>query len=203
MSDEAMASIFTTLCIACGERMTIGRGGLYRCSTPDCQHDSKPATRQTVDLIPPPPNWANKGTRPMNVRTITDTIKSEAYHRFLGTTVTICCLTLQNGFAVTGEHTFNDNLEFDEDAARKAAFADALAKIAPLEGYLARQRVAELWAPPAKHAASSKEPGPVEVRLARLEAEMANITKAFVVMCEGRTQRVDLAALDLQHGEHA
>ena len=31
------------------------------------------------------------------------TIKSEAYHVFDGSQLTICCLTLINGFTVTGE----------------------------------------------------------------------------------------------------
>jgi len=30
-------------------------------------------------------------------------IKSEDYHVFGGTALTVCCLTLQNGFTVTGE----------------------------------------------------------------------------------------------------
>lgn len=63
------------------------------------------------------------------------------YHRFNGTTVTICCLYLANGFTVTGESACASPENFDEEIGRKIARENAREKIWPLEGYLLRQRL--------------------------------------------------------------
>ena len=39
----------------------------------------------------------------LNPQMIDDAIVSEQYHVFPGTTLTVCALTLRNGFIVTGE----------------------------------------------------------------------------------------------------
>lgn len=61
------------------------------------------------------------------------------YHRFNGTTVTICCLYLANGFTVTGESACASPENFDEEIGRKIAYSQAREKIWQLEGYLLRQ----------------------------------------------------------------
>jgi hypothetical protein len=63
------------------------------------------------------------------------------YHRFNGTTVTICCLYLANGFTVTGESACASPENFDEEIGRKIARENAREKIWQLEGYLLRQRL--------------------------------------------------------------
>lgn len=63
------------------------------------------------------------------------------YHRFNGTTVTICCLYLANGFTVTGESACASPENFDEEIGRKIARDNAREKIWQLEGYLLRQRL--------------------------------------------------------------
>lgn len=63
------------------------------------------------------------------------------YHRFNGTTVTICCLYLENGFTVTGESACASPENFDEEIGRKIARENAREKIWALEGYLLRQRL--------------------------------------------------------------
>lgn len=63
------------------------------------------------------------------------------YHRFNGTTVTICCLYLANGFTVTGESACASKENFDEEIGRKIARNNAREKIWQLEGYLLRQRL--------------------------------------------------------------
>jgi len=67
------------------------------------------------------------------------TILAEQYHVFEGTTVTVCCLTLQNGFTVIGESACASPENFDEEIGRKIARDDARKKIWALEGYLLRQ----------------------------------------------------------------
>lgn len=68
-------------------------------------------------------------------------ISGEQYHRFPGTTLTVCCLTLANGFTVTGESAAASPENFDEEVGRKVARAHARDKIWALEGYLLRERL--------------------------------------------------------------
>lgn len=63
------------------------------------------------------------------------------YQRFNDTTVTICCLHLENGFTVTGESACASPENFDEEIGRKIAYGNAREKIWQLEGYLLKQRL--------------------------------------------------------------
>lgn len=69
------------------------------------------------------------------------TIVSDAYHVFPGTALTVCCLTLRNGFTVTGESSSVSLDNFDEEIGRKVARANARDKIWVLEGYLLKQKL--------------------------------------------------------------
>jgi hypothetical protein len=69
-------------------------------------------------------------------------ITGEQYIVFPGTTVTVCLLTLRNGFSVTGESAAASPANFDADLGRKIARDRAESQIWKLEGYLLRQ---ELW----------------------------------------------------------
>lgn len=71
------------------------------------------------------------------------TIVGAAYHVFPGTTLTVCALTLRNGFQVTGESAAASPANFDEELGRKIAFENARNKIWALEGYLLRTRLAD------------------------------------------------------------
>lgn len=68
-------------------------------------------------------------------------IAGEMYHVFPGTTLTVCCLVLANGFTVTGQSAAASPENFDEEIGRKIARADAREKIWQLEGYLLRERL--------------------------------------------------------------
>lgn len=67
---------------------------------------------------------------------IENAIVAETYHRFPGTTLTVCVLTLYNGFNVTGESACASPENFDEAIGRMAALEAAKQKIWWLEGYL-------------------------------------------------------------------
>lgn len=82
---------------------------------------------------------------------ITATIAKEDYHVFPGTTLTVCLLTLHNGFHVIGESASASPENFDADLGRKIAFQKARDRIWPLEGYLLRERLSQQAA--ADHAA--------------------------------------------------
>lgn len=68
-------------------------------------------------------------------------IASEMYWRPAGTTLTICILTLENGFHVVGESATAHGATFDPELGREVARANARNKIWMLEGYLLRQRL--------------------------------------------------------------
>ncbi|WP_407059067.1 Gp49 family protein [Ralstonia syzygii subsp. celebesensis] len=72
---------------------------------------------------------------PMRIEAV---IAGEAYHVFPGTTVTVCCLTLANGFNVIGESACASPENFDAELGRKIARENAKDKIWALEGYALR-----------------------------------------------------------------
>lgn len=69
-------------------------------------------------------------------------IVAESYHVFPGTTLTVCALTLQNGFNVVGESAAASPANFDQEIGRKIARENARQKIWALEGYLLRSKLA-------------------------------------------------------------
>lgn len=62
------------------------------------------------------------------------------FHR-LTEVLTVCVLTLQNGFTVTGESACASPANFDEQIGNKLARADAIRKIWALEGYLLKEQL--------------------------------------------------------------
>lgn len=72
---------------------------------------------------------------------IDSVIVSEQYHVFHGTTMTVCALTLKNGYVVTGESAAASPENFDEAIGRKIARENARSKIWELEGYLLRSKL--------------------------------------------------------------
>jgi hypothetical protein len=73
---------------------------------------------------------------------VDEVIASEDYHVFPGTTLTVCVLTLANGFTVTGESACASPENFDTELGRKIARDNAKQKIWALEGYALRERLA-------------------------------------------------------------
>ena len=63
------------------------------------------------------------------------------YYVFPGTTVTVCCLTLDNGYTVVGEAACASHSNFDEELGRQIALKNAMTKVWALEGYLLRERI--------------------------------------------------------------
>jgi hypothetical protein len=64
------------------------------------------------------------------------------YHVFPGTTLTVCCLTLRNGFTVTGESAAASPENFNVELGQQIARRNARDKIWSLEGYALRNRLA-------------------------------------------------------------
>jgi len=72
---------------------------------------------------------------------IDDVIAGEQYHVFEGSCLTVCCMTLRNGFTVTGESACASPESFNVELGRKIARETARNKIWQLEGYLLKQRL--------------------------------------------------------------
>ena len=73
---------------------------------------------------------------------IDDLITWEDYHVFPTTCVTVCCLTLRNGYHVIGYHCPIAPENYDFQIGRDIARAHAREQIWTVEGYLLKQR---LW----------------------------------------------------------
>lgn len=72
---------------------------------------------------------------------IEESIKLAQFYIFPGTTTTICCLTLQNGFTVLGESACASPANFDKELGEKIAKQNAKEKIWALEGYLLKEHL--------------------------------------------------------------
>lgn len=67
---------------------------------------------------------------------VDNSIKKVEFHQFPGTTVTVCLLTLWNGFNVIGESACVDPDNFDKQIGEDLAKSNAVSKVWALEGYL-------------------------------------------------------------------
>lgn len=84
-----------------------------------------------------------KSTNRVTPGHLDEVIASEQFYVFPGTTVTVCALTLKNGFVVVGQSAAADPANFNEKIGQDVARDDARNKIWPLEGYLLRQQLFE------------------------------------------------------------
>lgn len=68
-------------------------------------------------------------------------IAKEEFHVFPGSQLTVCVLTLQNGFTVTGESACADPAMFNAEIGQKIARENAERKIWPLMGYALKEEM--------------------------------------------------------------
>ena len=74
---------------------------------------------------------------------VNDSILYEDYHVFPGSCLTICCLTLTNGFTVTGESACASPENFNANIGRKIARDNARQKIWALLGFRLKDQLAK------------------------------------------------------------
>lgn len=72
-----------------------------------------------------------------------EVIVGEEYHVFDKSQLTICCLTLKNGFNVSGESACASPENFNAEIGRKIAKENAKNKIWALEGYLLKEALSK------------------------------------------------------------
>jgi hypothetical protein len=74
---------------------------------------------------------------------ISDCIREKAFYVFDRSCLTVCCLTLANGFTVTGESACASPENFNAEIGEGIAYENARSKIWMLEGYLLKQHLFE------------------------------------------------------------
>ena len=68
-------------------------------------------------------------------------IASKQFYIFPGTQLTVCCLTLTNGYNVIGESACASPENFNKEIGESIAFTQARDKIWALEGYLLKTKL--------------------------------------------------------------
>ena len=68
-------------------------------------------------------------------------IKKVEFHVFPESCLTVCCMTLENGFTITGESACASPENFNQEIGEKIAKENARNKIWMLEGYLLKQKL--------------------------------------------------------------
>ena len=71
---------------------------------------------------------------------IENTIKGVEFHR-LTDVLTVCVMTLKNGFTVTGESACASPANYDKEVGERVARDNATEKIWLLEGYLLKEKL--------------------------------------------------------------
>lgn len=74
---------------------------------------------------------------------IDNAVIAEQYYVFPGTVLTVCALTLRNGFVVTGESAPVSSENYDSKIGEAIARENALNKIWQLEGYLLKEQLSK------------------------------------------------------------
>lgn len=72
---------------------------------------------------------------------IAEQIVAEQFYIFPGTVMTVCCLTLQNGYNVIGTSAPVSPENFDEEVGRNISRDKAREQIWALEGYLLKSKL--------------------------------------------------------------
>lgn len=76
-------------------------------------------------------------------------VAKEEYHRFPGTTITVCLLTMKNGFTAMGKSAAASAANFNEEVGRTYARKDAIDKLWEPMGYELRSKLALIEQAPA------------------------------------------------------
>lgn len=72
---------------------------------------------------------------------IMNLIVKEQCHVFEGSTLTVCCLTLKNGFTVTGESACVDPANYNQELGESIAKKNAIEKIWLVAGYALKEAI--------------------------------------------------------------
>lgn len=79
----------------------------------------------------------------VTLESIESRIQDERYLVVVNTTVTICTITMENGFTVVGHSAAASPENFDKEIGRKIARQKAIDQLWALEGYLLREQLSK------------------------------------------------------------
>lgn len=79
---------------------------------------------------------------PADIDNAIDDLAAIQYHQFPGTTVTVACVPLKNGYILVGKSACASLENFDVELGRKIAVDDAKRKLWPLLGYALKEELA-------------------------------------------------------------
>lgn len=101
---------------------------------------------------------------------IQDKIQSRMFTRIPGTTITLCVLTLENGYTVTGESACADPANYDQEKGEAYAEEAAIDKVWPLEGYLLKEKLHKAANPSSFYDRLVVERDELEDKIGKLDA---------------------------------
>ena len=132
-----------------------------------------------------------KGAVFVNESKLKASIKQVDFMVHPGSCLTVCVVTLLNGYTVTGESACADPKMYDAEIGQKFAFAAAERKIWPLLGYALRE---ELF----KKEQETGEPETFVTRLKREERELSEKVEKLETFVGGNVQfdRLELSEQD-------
>jgi hypothetical protein len=73
---------------------------------------------------------------------VDEEIVGAQYHVFEVSCLTVCCLTLRNGFTVIGQSACASPENFDEDVGRKVSYSNARQQVRPFLAFRLRDQLA-------------------------------------------------------------
>lgn len=79
----------------------------------------------------------------VSLEQVMDCIDKVQYHVFEGSQLTVCCITLKNGFTVTGNSACASPENFNKELGEEISHRNAVQEIWALEGYLLKQKLFE------------------------------------------------------------
>ncbi len=71
----------------------------------------------------------------METTNVENLVKQIQYYQFPNTTMVVCCVTMDNGYNVTGESSCVNKDDFDIELAKSIAKTKALAKVQALNAF--------------------------------------------------------------------
>lgn len=95
--------------------------------------------QEMIDMV----NAAGKTAPKLTVEYINSRIVNVQYHVFPETVLTVCCITLKNGFNVIGTNSPVSKDNWIEEIGKKESYRKAVDQIWELEGYLLTERLSQ------------------------------------------------------------
>lgn len=86
---------------------------------------------------------ASPSDRRLTPERVEAAVKGTEFYVVRGSCLTICVITMRNGFSVAASAACADPANFDPEIGRTVSYNNALKQVWPLEGYLLKQRVFE------------------------------------------------------------